>query len=62
MGDIFVAILPENQHILDTDAEFTGQIDAGFSGANRANRHRLIVGTVGAGCFVDFQTLDTVLC
>ena len=60
MGDIFVAIFQENQHILDTDAEFAGQID--LSGANRTYGYRLIVGTVRAGRFMEFQTLDTVLC
>ena len=62
MGDIFVAIFPENQHILDTDAEFTGQIDARLRGTDRTYGHRLIVGTVRAGRFMEFQTLDTVLC
>ena len=49
VGDILAAILLQNGYILDADAEFSGQIDTGLGGADRMDRHGIVVGGVGAG-------------
>ena len=56
MGNILAAALLEDHHVLDPNAELTGQVDAGLGGADDACGQRLNVAGVGAGVLVDLQT------
>ena len=55
-GQIFVAILGVNDAILNADAEFAGQVDAGLGGCDGVQGHGLVVLAGGAGnvAAVDF--------
>ena len=56
LSDIFAAIGGKDHHVLDPNAEFSGQIDAGFCGTQGTCGHGTLVAGIGIGCFVDLQT------
>ena len=53
-GNIAAAILTQHQNILDTDAEFAGEIDAGLCADDSAYRHGLFI---GGGCVGTFALI-----
>ena len=55
LGDVDNAIFGDHGHILNSDTESAGQINAGFCGTQSACGHRACVAGIGIGGFVDLQ-------
>ena len=56
MCNIFAAIGGDDDHIFDTNTEFTGQIDAGLGRTHHAGLHNRHCFGAAVGGFVDLQT------
>ena len=53
--DVDAAVLCQDRHILDTDAEPAGQIDARLRRDHGAHRHQRLVPHIGVGGLVDLD-------
>ena len=55
LGNHLTAVLRQDRHILNADAELARQVNAGFRGAHRTHRQGLVIGGIDVGGLVNFQ-------